>query len=384
MGGRSAKLLAGLVSAMLVIFLTGVLAAGGVIDLPGNWRTSLGFEQETPNPPCELGLFRKSPDRPPAPAGNWRFEPSAPRAAVEGSAIGIGDKIYATNGSYPGDLHRVLVYDTRSRRWSEPTHTPIGLNHSQAATYRGDLYLAGGFLDGDQPTNQFWRYDPEVDEWTELAPMAKPRGAAGTAVVADKLYVVGGSPRTFGLTVEGTPYGTLEIYDFKTGRWTNGPDLPLPRHHLAAAGLDGRLYVAGGRAGLLDTNNDLPPVAAFERYDPRRERWERLPEMPLGAGYVGMTSAAGKIVVVGGESQVNWENGGGWVTSTAWAFDPETDRWSRLPDLDIERRGMGAATVNGRIYVSMGSFCPGIKPSGPVGTHTVESLPVTALEDVRN
>jgi hypothetical protein len=27
----------------------------------------------------------------------------------------------------------------------------------------------------------------------------------------------------------------------------------------------------------------------------------------------------------------------------------------------------------------MGSYCPGIKPTGPVGTHTVESLPISMV-----
>ena len=373
------KVLAALGTVMAVLFVVGVLAAADVINLPGRWRTSLGFQEETPNPPCRLGLFREDPRTPKPGSGKWRFEPKAPRAAVEGSAIAIGPVIYATNGSYPGDLHRVLAYDTRSRRWSEPTQTPIGLNHSQAATYEGDLYLAGGYLDGDQPTNQFWRYDPEADEWTQLPSMVKPRGAAGTAVIGDKLYVVGGAPRTFGVTAEGSAYDTLEIYDFDTEEWTAGPDLPLPRHHLVAAGLDGKLYAAGGRAGLLDTNNDEPPVGELDRYDPQTERWERLPEMPLPAGYMGITTAAGKVVIVGGEDQTHWEDGGGSVTPTAWAFDPRTDRWQRLPDLHIERRGMGAAQANGRVYVLMGSYCPGIKPTGPVGTPTVESLPESVV-----
>jgi hypothetical protein len=34
--------------------------------------------------------------------------------------------------------------------------------------------------------------------------------------------------------------------------------------------------------------------------------------------------------------------------------------------------------VGGRIYAIAGSICPGLKPSGPVGTHTVESLPISA------
>lgn len=373
------KVLAALAAVMSALFVVGVLATANVINLPGTWKTKLGLQEETPNPPCRLGLYRESPSSPKPGPGKWRFEPEMPKGPVEGGAIAIGPVIYATNGSYPGNLHTFLTFDTRTGRWSEPSRTPIGLNHSQAATYKGDLYLAGGYLDGEAATNQFWSYDPETKEWTQLPPMNMARGAAGSAVVGDKLYVAGGAPQTFGVHSEGSAYGTLEIYDFKTGEWSRGPDMPVPRHHLAAAGLGGKFYVVGGRIGLLDTNNDIPPTGEFNRYDPKTEKWERLPELPFPASYPGITTAAGKIVVAGGEDQSRWEDGGGWVTPAAWAFDPKANRWQRLPDLNIERRGMGAASTNGRIYVLAGSHCPGIKPNGPTPTHTVESLPISAV-----
>jgi hypothetical protein len=380
MTGRGSKLLAALLAAMTAVFVLAVLAASDVVDLPGDWRATLGFTDEFEYPPCRLGMYRHSPASPPAPhEPRWRFEPPAPRAPVEGSAVAVGPVIYATNGERPSNLRTVLAYDTRDRSWSEPTRSPVGLNHSQAATYRGDLYLAGGYLEGEEATNEFWRYDPKSNRWTALPPMHLARGAAGAAVVGDKLYVAGGAPQTFGVSVSGAPYGALEIYDFETRTWEDGPDMPVPRHHTVAVGLGGKLYVAGGRAGLLDLNNSKPPSDEFDRYDPARARWERLPPLPLGVGFAGITATAGKVVVVGGENQAGWEDGGGWTTPSAWAFDPRTGRWQRLPDLRIERRGFGAATVGGRIYALMGSYCPGLTPNGPRGTPTVESLPVTAL-----
>lgn len=378
---RGSKALAVLLAAMIAIFAAGLLAATDVINLPGNWRETLGFDDGgLQYPPCRRGLYRHDPAKPPPPTGHWRFEPKAPRAPVEGSAIAIGPVIYATNGERPGNLHTVLAYDTRTRRWSEPTSSPIGLNHTQAATYDGKLYLAGGYLDGYEATDQFWEYHPRTDRWHELPRMHKARGAAAAAVIGDKLYVAGGAPQTFyGSNTEGSPYGTLEIYDFKSGEWETGPEMHTPRHHTVGVALGGKFYVAGGRSGLLDLNNDKPPVATFERYDPAREKWERLPDMPFGVGYEGITAADGKVVTVGGEDQAHWEEGGGWADASAWAFDPKTDRWQRLPDLHIERRGFGAVTAGGRIYALMGSYCPGLTPTGPQGTRTVESLPVSAL-----
>lgn len=358
---------------MVAVLVVGVLAGAHVINLPGNLRATLGFETPTPNPPCHLGMYRKDPKSPPAPAGHWRSEPEMPRTQVEATAVAIGPVIYTAGGSPPGNLHTVLAFNTRTRRWSEPTHIPIGLDHSEAATYDGKLYLAGGYLNGEEPTTDFWQYDPQTNHWAQLPSMHQPPRAAGaTAVIGHKLYVAGGAPQTFNVS-SFSIYNTLEIYDFDTSRWSFGAPMKVGRHHISGAAVGGKLYVVGGR-GEKDRSLNI-----FERYDPATDEWESLPKLPLGVGSPRVVAADGKIVVVGGEDQLNWENGGGWVTPTAWAFDPKLNRWARLPDMRFERRGGGAGIADGRIYAIGGSYCPGLKPNGPVGTHTVESLPVSAV-----
>jgi len=132
--------------------------------------------------------------------------------------------------------------------------------------------------------------------------------------------------------------------------------------------------MAGGRPDPEESSSK------FFRYDPRAERWELLPDLPAGPiSSAGMVAAAGRIVVIGGDDELGWKAGGGSVSPMAWAFDPKTSRWMRLPDLAIERHAFGAAVSADRIYAIGGSYCPGIKPGGPVATHTVESLPLSAL-----
>jgi N-acetylneuraminic acid mutarotase len=356
---------------VVVLGALGAVAAGG--ELPASVGDLLGTEDEQPNPPCELGLYRRSPPAPPPPTDvSWRFEPRAPRAPVEGSATAVDGIVYATNGSGPDDLRLILAFDPRTRRWTEPTRTPVPLNHVQPVGYRGGLYLAGGYIDGAEATNRLWRYDADEDRWTELEPMRQPRGGLGAAVIGHRLYAVGGGPNPFFEgELDGEP--TLEIYDFRTGKWTAGPDMPHARHHLAAAAVGGRLYAVGGR------NRVRQAMTVVDRYDPRTGRWETIAPLPFAVSSPGVTSAAGKVVVSGGADETNWEEGGGYVTPSAWAYDPARESWERLPDHRIERRGHGAATARGRVYSLMGSPCSGLKPTGPVGTPTIESLPVSAL-----
>jgi len=373
--GRGKKLLAALAVAMTLVLVAGVLASMDAINLPGEWREKLGLaETGAPDNPCRVGLYRHSPASPPPPPGRWRFEAEMPRAQVEGSAVAIGPVIYTFGGSAPGNLHRVLAFDTRTGRWSEPTRLPTGLNHSQAVAYRGDAYLAGGYLEGAEATSNFWKYDPRANRWTAMPPMGKPRGAAAAAVVGGKLYVADGAPQTYGVSNPDGPYDSLESFDFAANAWSAEPPAPVRVHHVSATSLGGKLYMAGGRVDPEASSDE------FLSYDPVTERWRRLPKLPTGKySSLGVVSAGGKVVVYGGDDELNWEEGGGSTNASAWAFDPGSERWQRLPDLTIERHAFGAAVAGDRVYAIGGAPCPGIKPNGPVPTYTVESLPVSAL-----
>jgi N-acetylneuraminic acid mutarotase len=368
------KILAALMAAMTAVLVVAILAYANVIDLPGHWRSDLGLSAEVPDPPCHKGLYRRETAQPPAPTGHWRPEPSAPKAQVEGSAAAIGPVLFTAGGTKPGNLHTFLAYDTRTRRWSEPTRLPIGLNHSQLVAYGGNLYLPGGYAEGEAPTAGFWRYDPQSARWTELAPMPQALGAAASAVVGHRLYVVDGAPQTYFVDDPQPPYDELQVYDFKRGSWSLGPRPPIAVHHAAAAALGGKLYLVGGRT------DPERATSAFYSFDPRTGRWRRLPDLPAGpTSTAGAVAARGKLVVYGGDDEQGWQDGGGSVAASAWAFDPRTSRWQRLPEMRLERQAFGAALVGGRIYAVAGSYCPGLKPNGPVTTHTAESLPLSAL-----
>ena len=118
------------------------------------------------------------------------------------------------------------------------------------------------------------------DRWRSLAPMPGARGAAGAAVVAGKLYVVGGvgpdglARRAFALNL-------------KTGRWASIPG-PTPREHLAVTAAAGRVYAVAGRLAGIDTN-----LRAFESYSPATKRWTKLAPVPDARGGTGAAFAKG-------------------------------------------------------------------------------------------
>jgi N-acetylneuraminic acid mutarotase len=166
------------------------------------------------------------------------------------------------------------------------------------------------------------------------------------AVVDDLIYAIGGQPP------DEAAARNVERYDPEADQWEPLPPLPTAREHLAAASLDGVVYVAGGRLGSLESN-----LATLEALDTRSLRWETLPDMPTPRGGIAAAAIGGRIHVVGGE----------WTTQTLdanEAFDPRTRRWTRQAPLPTARHGLGAAAVDERLHVIGGGPQPGLSVSG--------------------
>ena len=79
--------------------------------------------------------------------------------------------------------------------------------------------------------------------WTTLAPMPTARQEVAAAALDGRVFVIGG----FGENAD--PVAVVEAYDPATDRWETRAPLPAPTHHAAAAVVGGRLFVVGGFTG---------------------------------------------------------------------------------------------------------------------------------------
>jgi serine/threonine protein kinase/N-acetylneuraminic acid mutarotase len=232
------------------------------------------------------------------------------------------------------------VYDRAINIWTPGPELPRPLHHAAAVTWRGDPVLVGGFVPGAELTSgQSGRvYRMRGDTWEELPPLNHPRGAAAAAVVDDKIVVVGGQ-------ADKKLVRQTEVFDGR--RWTVAADIPTPREHLGAAS-DGRyLYAVGGR-DLTAAKN----VPALERYDPARDSWTKLDDMPENVGSVGAAYVDGLVVAVGGEGVTE-------PFDTVQAFDVESQRWSPLPTLPAPRHGAAVAVLGDSLYAIGGAAAAG-------------------------
>ena len=94
--------------------------------------------------------------------------------------------------------------------------------------------------------------------------------------------------------------------------------------------------------GFLRDGGFSPRVDA---YDPARNRWRRLPDVPVSLHHGMAAAAGGSLYLVGGYG----EDG---ILSSAFVLTG--GRWSRLPDLPGSRAAAGAAVIGNRLYVAGG------------------------------
>lgn len=338
---------------LVLLLLTAVVATGIGPELPGpHLREALGIGKPPLPDLCEYDPSQVY-DPPGNPtAGHWRFEHDAPDASPEAGAATVGGYVYLVGGQErEGTEASVFRFDPRTGEYRREPDAPVAIDHPVVVAHDGEVILASGYIDGSEPTNRIWAYSPRSRKWRELPSMRIARGAAAGAVVGDRLYIAGGTT-AFGN--ENEPINSLEIYDFDDRRWLPGPAMPTARHHFGAAAIDGRLFFAGGR------QPSHMALATLEEFNPEHERWRRLPSIPIGVGSPAVTAADGLVIVTGGgEDQIHPDEPGGWDTRATFGYRPRDEAWIRLPDMRRARHGHSAAMVDGEVYVFRGIPCPG-------------------------
>ncbi len=116
---------------------------------------------------------------------------------------------------------------------------------------------------------------------------------------------------------------TLAAIAAVAAAWVSGSPLEEPRTEVAVAPLQGRIVVVGG---FLASGGNSRRV---DSYDPARDTWARLPDLPVSVDHAAAASWRGRIVVVGGY--------GADRAPLRAAFLYDGRRWRRLPAPPEER-----------------------------------------------
>ena len=184
------------------------------------------------------------------------------------------------------------------------------------------------------------RFDPATKAWKDLPPLPEPRSTHDAIVIGDHLYVVGGWALLGGEATNSFFHEDalrLDLTNPDAG-WEPLSSPPFRRRALAAATLDGKLYVLGG------LTEDSGTVREVDIYDPATRTWSKGPELP-GTTIVGFGPSAfgvdGRLYASGGDGNVQRlsEDGKAWEQVGRLAVPRITHRL--LPGRDGELLAVG-------------------------------------------
>ena len=204
------------------------------------------------------------------------------------------------------------------------------------------LLLFGLILLGGTAAYFIWIFPPpaicpadieprSTGTWEKRVSMPTARSELAAADLDGKIYVAGGL-RLTGATV------VFEYYVPVMNAWQEAAPLPEKLHHFSLTAIGQNLYLAGG----YERNNFSMPTDALWIYDPLTDSWAAGADMPSGRAAHAAAAVDDKLYVVGGV---------GLESNFLWTYDPDSDSWATVPTtLPTPREHLAAAALDGRLY----------------------------------
>ncbi len=127
--------------------------------------------------------------------------------------------------------------------------------------------------------------------------MNRARAYDTSEVLAGRLYVFGGRSQSKGMFRATVLLKSAEVYNVAGNKWDELPDMPLGASHLSSAVIQGKIYVFGGNAGNFAMQS---PSGCYRVFDSTKHDWEQKRKMPKGRAAHTSTVAGGKIYFIGG------------------------------------------------------------------------------------
>jgi N-acetylneuraminic acid mutarotase len=287
------------------------------------------------------------------------------------STIAVLGGIIPTNDTSPLPITTTSLmqfYTIPNNTWTTAAPLPLAMNHINAAVVDGRIYVLGGLADLGE-MEPAWRavgdafvYDPCADTWTRLPnlPDGEARGSAAVGVSGSRIVLAGGMTdlELSGNRTQNT-VAVVSVFDTESGEWETVIEaakyLPEGRDHAAAAVVEGRMYVLGGREQGQENVKDT--VFVLNLADLEAGWTVSSARMPTPRGGVAASVVRQKVYVLGGEGNAEVESG---VFGEVEVYDTRKDRWASAGSMRIPRHGTYAVGVGKRVYVPGG----GVRQSG--------------------
>lgn len=246
--------------------------------------------------------------------------------------------------------------DVAGGTWQAHADLPYRVQEIYPALHQGRIWVAGG-LSPDVAPNQdgvsdrVVIYDPLADRWSEGPSLPVPRHHPALVSTGAELLAFGGFERTDG----GRWHSSRDVLrlDADGAGWTRVARMPAPQSETVAAFIDGAIYLATGRTPRGAANANWPDHADTARllvFDPATLTFTDGPAAPVALNSAAGAVISGRLHVVGGRTV----NGGNKTAHQV--FDPASGRWTEWPALPKAQGGLAAAAVGGALYAFGGEY----------------------------
>jgi hypothetical protein len=266
----------------------------------------------------------------------------APYYFVLGAAV-VDEKIYFLGD---GISER---YDSETNIWTSIAPLPIYNSWATVAACQNKIYVIGGLA--DKPTQV---YDPATNTWANRTSIPESSSRQKANVVRDKIYVMGGAIFPQGIIKTSA---SNYVYDPATDSWSTMAPVPTPVEGYASAVLDDKIYIIGGGT---TTGFPIDASKTVQIFDPESNQWSNGTSIPTGVSCAGACTTSGlfapeRIYVVGGTTRVS----GGWLsidpeaeskTDLTQVYDPATGEWSLAAPMPDKRWFVSLLNVDDLLY----------------------------------
>ncbi|CAN8266706.1 unnamed protein product [Cochlearia groenlandica] len=262
----------------------------------------------------------------------WMQLPTMPSSVTfmcadkESLAVGTDLLVLGKDGF---SSHVIYKYSLLTNSWSSgmKMNSPRCLFGSASL---GEIAIFAGGCDSKGKSLDFAEmYNSELQTWTSLPRMNKPRKMSSGVFMDGKFYVIGGIGGADSLVLT-----CGEEYDLETKKWTQIPDLSPQRSHAEHG-----VMPPPARAPPLVAvvNNQLyatdPTDMEVKKYDKEKKKWSTVGRLPERAGSVNgwglaFRACGERLIVIGGPKN----SGGGFIELNSWipGEDGDPPQWTLL------------------------------------------------------
>ncbi|XP_030064772.1 kelch-like protein 23 [Microcaecilia unicolor] len=181
-------------------------------------------------------------------------------------SVTLAGCVYALGGYRKGaPTPEAEFYDPLKKEWVHITNMIKGVGNATACVLGDVIYVTGGHYGyrGSCTYEKVQSYRSDISEWTTVTTSPHPEYGLCSIPLENKLYLVGGQTTT------------TDCYDPEKNEWREMAHTMERRMECGAVAVNGFIYVTGGYSYSKGTY-----LQSIEKYDPECDKWEVVSNLP--------------------------------------------------------------------------------------------------------